>query len=53
MASLILGVTGLLITAVFSILATRAEQTLWGRCRRRESLRQMQLQISLGKARIR
>jgi hypothetical protein len=53
MASLIFVVIGLLIIAAFSVLAARAEQALWTKCRRGESLRQMQQQISLGKARIR
>jgi hypothetical protein len=53
MASLILGVIGLLIIAVFSVLEARAEEALWSKCRRRESLRQMQQQISLGKSHIR
>jgi hypothetical protein len=53
MASLIFVVIGLLIIAAFSVLAARAEEALWTKCRRRDSLRQMQQQISLGKGRIR
>jgi hypothetical protein len=53
MISLILFVIGLLIIAAFSILEARSEQALWSKCRRRESLRQMQQQITLGKAHLR
>jgi hypothetical protein len=53
MFGFMLGVLGLLIVATVSVLAARAEESLWSKCRRRESLRQMQQQISVGKSRIR
>ena len=53
MASLIFSLIGLLVIAVFSVLEARAEESLWSKCRRRESLRRAQQQISLGKSRIR
>jgi hypothetical protein len=52
MASM-LGVMGSLIIATVSVLAARAEESLWSKCRRRESVRQMQQQITVGKSRIR
>lgn len=51
--SLIFVVIGLLIMAAFSVLAARAEEALWSKCRRRESCLRMQQQITLGKAHIR
>lgn len=53
MAGLIVGVIGLLIIGAFCVLAARAEEALWSKCRGNESRRQMQQQISLGKSRIR
>jgi hypothetical protein len=53
MASLISVVIGLLIIAAFSVLQARAEQALWRKCRKRESLRQTQQQILLGKSHLR
>lgn len=53
MASVIVIVIGLLTMAVFSILEARAEQALWSKCKQRESLRQMQQQITLGKSHVR
>jgi hypothetical protein len=53
MASVIVGVIGVLIIAALCVLAARAEEALWSKCRGNESRRQMQQQISLGKSRIR
>jgi hypothetical protein len=53
MASLMAVVIGLFVIGAFSILAARAEQSLWSKCRRSESLRQTQQQITLGKSCIR
>jgi hypothetical protein len=53
MAGFILGAIGLLVIAAFSVLAARAERSLWRKCGRNESRRQMQQQISLGRSRIR
>jgi hypothetical protein len=53
MVSLILGLIGLLAIAAFSILAARSEEAMWNKCGRRESAREMQRQISVGKSRIR
>jgi len=51
--SLMFGVIGLLIIAVFSVLAAGAEEALWRKCRRRESCLQMQHQITLGRSHTR
>ena len=51
--SLIFFVIGLLIIAVFSVLAARAEEALWSKCRRIDSRRRVQQQITLGKSHIR
>lgn len=51
--SLMFGVIGLLIIAAFSVLAARAEEAFWRKCRRRESCLQMQQQITLGKSHTR
>jgi hypothetical protein len=53
MASLLFGLIGVLAIVAFSILAARSEEALWNKCGRRESAREMQQQISLGKSRIR
>jgi hypothetical protein len=53
MLGFMLGVMGLLVIAAVSVLAARAEESLWSKCRGNESLRQMQQQVSLGKSRIR
>ena len=56
MVSLISVVIGLLAIAALSVLVVleaRAEEALWSECRGRESLRQMQQQITLGKSHIR
>ena len=49
----ILGVIGLVVVGALSVLEARAEEGMWSKCRRRKSLRQLQQQISAGKARIR
>jgi hypothetical protein len=49
----LLVVIGLLVIGAFSVLEARAEEALRSKCRRNESLRQMQQQISLGKSHIR
>ena len=51
--SLIFAVIGLLIIAAFSILAARAEEAFWSKCRRRESCPQTQQQITSGKSHTR
>jgi len=51
--SLIFAVIGLLIIAAFSVLAARAEEAFWSKCRRRESCLRMQQQIVSGKSHIR
>jgi hypothetical protein len=43
----------LVIITLFSILAGRAEQRLWLRCRRDPECRRLQQQITLGKAHCR
>jgi hypothetical protein len=53
MASLIVGLIGLLIIGAFCVLGARAEEALWSKCRGNESRRQMQQEISLGKSRVR
>jgi hypothetical protein len=53
MASLIVGLVGLLVVVALSVLEARAEQSLWSKCRREERLRELQQRISLGKSRIR
>jgi len=51
--SFMFGVIGLLIIAAFSVLAARAEEAFWRKCRRRESCLQMQQQMTLGKSHTR
>ena len=46
-------VVAFIITFVFSILASRAEQKLWRRCRRNPACLRLQRQITLGKAHCR
>jgi hypothetical protein len=53
MVGLLFGAIGLLTFVGLSVLAARAEQALWSKCRETESLRETQQQISLGKSRIR
>jgi hypothetical protein len=56
MVTLISVAIGLLVIAVLSVLAVleaRAEEALWSECRRSESIRQTQQQISVGKSHIR
>ena len=56
MVSLISVVIGLLVIAALSVvvvLEARAEEALWSECKRSESVRQTQQQISLGKSHIR
>jgi hypothetical protein len=51
-----LGVIGLLTFVALSVSAARAAQALWSKCskcRGKESLRETQRQISLGKSHIR
>jgi len=45
--NLIFAVIGLLIIAAFSLLATRAEEAFWSKCRRRESCLRTQEQIRI------
>ena len=51
--SLIFAVIGLLVIAASSVLAARAEETLWSKCRRRESCPRTQEQITSGKSHTR
>jgi hypothetical protein len=53
MFGFMLGVLGLFIITAVSVLAARAEESLWRECKRRESARQLQQQISVGKSRLR
>jgi hypothetical protein len=53
MVGILFGVVGLLTFVVLPASAARAEQALWSKCRGKESLRETQLRISLGKSRIR
>ena len=48
--SLMFFVIGLPVIVAFSVLAARAEQALWTKCRRRDSCPKMQQQITLGKS---
>jgi hypothetical protein len=49
----IFAVIGLLIIAAFSVLAARAEEAFWSKCRRRDSCLRTQQEITLGKSRTR
>jgi hypothetical protein len=51
--SLVLFVIGLPMIVAFSVLAARAEQALWTKCRRRESCPETQQQITMGKSHLR
>lgn len=53
MIGIVLGGMGLLVVVAASVLEARAEEALWRKCRGKESLRQAQQQIGLGRARIR
>jgi len=53
MVSLILVVIGLLIIVAFSVLAGRAEEAFWSKCRWKESCLRTQEQITWGKSHIR
>ena len=53
MASLIAVAIGLLVIGGFSVLEARAGDKLWRKCRRSDSLRQKQQQITLGKCHLR
>jgi hypothetical protein len=51
--SLIFFVIGLPVIVAFSVLAARAQQALWTKCRRRDSCTEMQQQITMGKSHLR
>jgi hypothetical protein len=46
-------VAAVMTITVFSVLATRAEQSLWRSCRRRCNCPRLQRQITMGKAHCR
>ena len=51
--SLLFLVIGLPVIVALSVLAARAEQALWTKCRRRDSCPEMQQQITMGKSHLR
>ena len=51
--NVLLVIIGVGIIAVLSTLATRAEKTMWRKCRRRHCCRRLQEQITMGKAQCR
>jgi hypothetical protein len=51
--SFIFFLIGLPMIVAFSVLAARAEQALWTKCRRRESCPETQQQITMGKSHVR
>ena len=53
MASFMAVVMGLLVIGGFSVLEARAGDKLWRKCRRSDSLRRKQRQITLGKCHLR
>ena len=47
-------IAGSLLTIVaFSVLAARAEESLWSKCSRKESCRRIQERITMGKSHLR
>ena len=53
MATLLSTEVGLLFIAAIVVLQARAEKSLWDKCSRDDSTRQMQMFISMGKAHTR
>ena len=51
--NVLLAIIGVIIIALFSTLATRAEQAMWRKCRSRRCCRRLQEQIAMGKAHCR
>lgn len=51
--NVLLAIIGVVIVAMFSTLATRAEKAMWRKCRRRHCCRRFQEQITMGKAHCR
>ena len=51
--SVIFVVIGILVIAVFSVLAARADEAFWRKCRRRDSCLQTQREITEGKSHTR
>ena len=51
--NVLLAIIGVVIIAMFSTLATRAEKAMWRKCRRRHCCRRLQEQITTGKAHCR
>jgi hypothetical protein len=50
---LLFSVIGLLLIFAFSVLAARAQEALWSKCKQRESCLQMQQHITMGKSHCR
>jgi hypothetical protein len=53
MASVIVANFGLVVIGGLTVPQARAEQSLWRKCRRSESVRELHRQIGLGKSRLR